>query len=90
MTTAALALLAVMMSVGGGSTGKAARRVPAPVAIWAGANIGMSAVLFRVGPGTLFPIVLVIGAGISAAAVAAGSLIGALFDRIVRARNAGS
>ena len=47
-------------------------------ALWAGTNIGMAIVLFSVGPGTLFPIVLVLGAGISAIAVGAGFLLGAL------------
>jgi uncharacterized membrane protein YdfJ with MMPL/SSD domain len=49
-----------------------------PVALWAGANIGLALVLFRVGPGNIFPIVLAFGAGISALAVGAGSLIGVL------------
>jgi hypothetical protein len=46
--------------------------------LWAGANIGLAVVLFVVGPGNLFPIALVFGAGISAIVVAAGSLIGQL------------
>ena len=46
------------------------------LAFWAGANLGMAGVLFSVGPGNLFPIVLAIGAAISAAAVAGGSAIG--------------
>jgi hypothetical protein len=49
----------------------------AATAFWAGANIGMAVVLFRAGPGNLFPIVLAIGAGISAIAVGAGSIVGA-------------
>src|SRR3977135_2018311 len=46
-----------------------------PGACWAGANIGLAIVLFRVGTGTIFPIVLLIGAGISAVAVGAGSFL---------------
>jgi hypothetical protein len=46
------------------------------LALWAGANAGMAAVLFSVGPGNLFPIVLAIGAAISAAAVVGGSAFG--------------
>jgi len=45
-------------------------------ALWFGANIGFAVVLFRSGPGTLFPIVLAIGAGIAAIAVGVGSLVG--------------
>ena len=44
----------------------------------------MAIVLFGVGPGTLFPIVLAMGAGISAIAVAAGSLIGMLAANVIR------
>lgn len=60
-----------------------------PVAFWAGANIGMAVVLFRAGPGTIFPIVLVFGAVLSALAVAAGSLAGALLARRASHRNSG-
>ena len=49
-----------------------------PICLWAGANIGLAIFLFAVGPGNLFPIALMFGAGISALAVAAGSLIGQL------------
>ena len=57
--------------------------VPA-AALWAGANAGMAIVLFSVGPGNLFPIVLAMGAGISAIAVAAGSLVGTLVANVFR------
>ena len=57
-------------------------RVVAAAALWTGANIGFAVVLFTVGPGTVFPIVLAIGAGISAAAVGAGSVIGALLPSV--------
>jgi hypothetical protein len=53
-------------------------------AFWLGANIGMAVVLFRSGPGNLFPIVLAIGAGISAIAVGAGSIIGAVLSVGIR------
>jgi hypothetical protein len=60
------------------------RQAAAMGALWAGANIGMAVVLFRSGPGTIFPIVLVVGAGISAIAVGAGSLAGALLANVSR------
>jgi hypothetical protein len=56
----------------------------AALAFWAGANVGMAAVLFSAGPGNLFPIVLAIGAAISAAAVVAGSAIGLLLAAAAR------
>jgi hypothetical protein len=58
--------------------------IVAGLAFWAGANVGMAAVLFGVGPGNLFPIVLAIGAAISATAVAAGSAIGLLVAAALR------
>jgi hypothetical protein len=73
-----LSLLAVPVSAAAGSWPWQSRSVVWPGALWAGANIGLAIVLFRVGPGNIFPIVLVVGAGISAIAVGAGSLFGAL------------
>jgi hypothetical protein len=61
-------------------------RAVAAAALWTGANIGIAVVLFIVGPGTVFPIVLAIGAGISAAAVGAGSAIGAVLSMVSRLR----
>lgn len=55
--------------------GQAARRV---LGVALGAMAAMAAVLFVTGPGTIFPIVLVIGAAIVAAAVAAGTYAAAL------------
>ena len=46
-------------------------------AVWAGVVLGMIGVLFWDGPGTIFPIVIGIGAGIAAVAVAIGSVSGA-------------
>ena len=59
-------------------------RAATAAALWTGANVGMAVVLFTAGPGTLFPIVLAIGAGISAAAVGAGSAIGAVLSDVFR------
>jgi hypothetical protein len=77
LTSLVLALLAVAVGV------TAVRPMPPrsmlpPIALWAGANMGLAIVLFSTGPGTIFPIVLLFGAGISALAVGAGSLIGQL------------
>ena len=46
------------------------------IALWAGVVAGMIGVLFWDGPGTIFPIVIGIGAGIAAVAVAIGSVAG--------------
>ena len=42
------------------------------IALWIGTILGTSAMLFRVGPGTIFPIVVVFGAIWSAAMIGAG------------------
>ena len=48
-----------------------------------GAVAAMGVVLGLTGPGTLFPIALIIGAGISAISAIAGALVGALMGRVV-------
>jgi hypothetical protein len=50
-----------------------------------GAIVAMSAILFYLGPGTIFPIVLVIGSFIVAVAVGAGTAVGALLGYALRA-----
>jgi hypothetical protein len=45
-------------------------------ALWAGAAAASAAVLFSIGPGNLWPVVLAIAAGISFAAVFAGAAVG--------------
>jgi hypothetical protein len=77
LTSLVLALLAAAIAVAA-PWPPSTRSFHGPVAVWAGANIGLAIVLFRVGPGNIFPIVLAFGAGISALAVGAGSLIGTL------------
>jgi hypothetical protein len=85
ITTIALTLAAV--AVGFWTRSHASRNpIATPAALWFGANIGSAIVLFRSGPGTLFPIVLAIGAGIAAIAVAAGSLIGAALASVLNRR----
>ncbi len=50
--------------------------IPTAVAIAAGASLVMVGVLFAVGPGNLFPIVIAIGAGLLFAASGAGTFAG--------------
>lgn len=78
ITGITLAVLAALVAARARTWPFRSQGAAAAAALWAGANIGMALVLFGAGPGTIFPIVLAIGAGVSAAAVAAGSLIGAL------------
>jgi hypothetical protein len=91
-----VAIAAAVLAVGASGIGVRALTWPVqpsgammPSAFWAGANVGMAVMLFRAGPGTIFPIVLVAGAGISAFAVAAGCLVGALLARWLSRRRSG-
>ncbi len=88
ITALALAVLAALVATRALKWPFRAGEAAALAALWAGANIGMAVMLFRTGPGTIFPIVLVVGAGISAIAVGAGSLAGALLANVSR-RGAG-
>jgi hypothetical protein len=45
-------------------------------ALWAGTISGSTVVLFRIGPGTIWPIVLTVAAGLSAGAVFGGAFLG--------------
>ena len=45
-------------------------------ALWAGAISGSAAILFSIGPGTIWPIVLVFAAAITAGAVFGGAFVG--------------
>jgi hypothetical protein len=55
-------------------------------ALWTGAQVGLVGYLFRQGPGTIFPIVIVSGAVLSAVAVAAGGGVGWLVSRLTTRR----
>jgi hypothetical protein len=62
-------------------------------ALWTGAVSGSTTVLFWIGPGNIWPIVLVFAAGITAAAVFGGAFLGSVWARFSRqpperARNA--
>ena len=50
-------------------------------ALWAGALVAMIVMLFRSGPGTIWPIVLIFAAAISAGAVFGGALLGSAVVR---------
>ena len=84
MTVVVLAVMAAAIGVRARAWPARLRNAVPVAALWAGANAGMAIVLFSVGPGNLFPIVLAIGAGISAIAVAAGSLVGMLAANLRR------
>jgi hypothetical protein len=88
ITALTLAVLAALVAVRTLRWPLRAPEAAAVAALWAGANIGMAVMLFRAGPGTIFPIVLAVGAGISALAVGAGSVGGALVAHAAR-RGAG-
>jgi hypothetical protein len=88
ITALTLAVLAALVASRSLKWPFRADEAAAVAALWAGANIGMAVMLFRAGPGTIFPIVLAMGAGISAIAVGAGSLAGALLANVSR-RGAG-
>ena len=78
-TTLGLFVIGALVALRRGDSPWAAGR-----ALWLGAFIGMAAVLFRVGPGTIWPIVLVVGAGLAAAAVFTGVVAGLGLDRLRR------
>jgi len=53
-------------------------------ALWAGAISGTTVVLFSIGPGTIWPIVLAFAAAITAAAVFGGAFVGLAATRFRR------
>jgi hypothetical protein len=57
--------------------GQRSHRWDRALAIWLGAVSGSLGVLFWIGPGSIWPIVLATAAALSGAAVAAGTLLGA-------------
>jgi hypothetical protein len=46
------------------------------IALWAGAMIGLTASLWCIGPGTIWPIVLIVSSVLAACAVTAGISVG--------------
>jgi hypothetical protein len=69
--SAVLVGVAMALTVQRGSS--ALQRV---IALWIGVVGGMTGVLIRMGPGTIWPIVLVIGGVMTAAAIALGVAVG--------------
>ena len=53
-------------------------------ALWAGAISGSAAILFSIGPGTIWPIVLAFAAAITAGAVFGGAFVGFAATRFKR------
>jgi hypothetical protein len=53
-------------------------------ALWAGAISGTATVLFSIGPGTIWPIVLASAAAITAGAVIGGTILGSAVARMLR------
>jgi hypothetical protein len=82
-TDGALLALAVVFS------SRAGRAVAVRlVALWIGAQVGLTAYLFRhEGGSTIFPIVMMVGAILSAAAVVAGGGVGWLVARLTTWRD---
>lgn len=84
----AVALTAGLLFIAGVVLGMVSRGV-SQEAIMLGGNLAggavaaMGVVLGLTGPGTLFPIALIIGAGISVISAIAGALVGALMGRVV-------
>jgi hypothetical protein len=90
----ALAFTAACLLVAGfaaGLIGAAVRRdaVAHGCSIAAGAVVAMAAVLFMDDPGTLFPIVLTIGALVAAASSLAGTFIGWSSRSVLKSRRSG-
>jgi hypothetical protein len=59
-------------------------RVARAFSLWAGSLVGMTMFLFWVGPGTIWPIVLVIGGGMTAAPVLAGAVVAAVLEWLIQ------
>jgi hypothetical protein len=73
--------MAVLFGIGFGA---ACRRVDGrrerAIALWAGSVVGIAVQLFEHGPGTIWPLVLVIGAVMTAVAVLAGTAVASMMD----------
>ena len=55
-------------------------------ALWAGATSGSTVVLFWIGPGTIWPIVLAFATAVTAAAVFGGAFLGSVLTGFRRQR----
>jgi hypothetical protein len=54
--------------------------------LWTGAMVGLTTCLFWMGPGTIWPIVLVVAACMTAVTVVLGTGVGAFLHRVVHTR----
>jgi len=57
-------------------SGDGRRRAETLTALWLGAMAGFTGALAAIGPGSIFPIVLAVAAGLSAAALTGGAVVG--------------
>ena len=71
-TLLVLLLQAVLL----GESGSGALRVQREATLWVGSMIGLAGVLFWLGPGTIWPIVLIISSAMTGGAVLLGMLVG--------------
>lgn len=52
--------------------------------LWLGFMLAMTIILFSIGPGTIFPIVLVMGGGMAALAILKGFIVGTMVAVVIR------
>jgi len=57
-----------------GFVGDPKRTTQRETTLWLGFVVGMTGVLFAIGPGNIFPIVIVIGAGLAAVSILVGTV----------------
>jgi hypothetical protein len=67
--------VAVAALIGGLGTSDRRELITAAANVAAGATVAMAATLFTIGPGTIFPLVIVIGGALLTAAAFAGALV---------------
>jgi hypothetical protein len=79
LTVATLFLLALFSA-----SWKAGSPWPCAIALWVGSMAGLTASLFWMGPGTIWPIVLIVSGIITACTVMMGSGVGRLWCSIYR------
>lgn len=75
-TRVAIVVATLFVSAAALARATSASRWGAAASLWAGAMVTMTTVLFWIGPGTIWPIVLVVAAMLTAAAIASGTFVG--------------
>ena len=81
--TAAVSMLGALFAVAAlvGATVRSGHPLTRGLGVAAGACAAMTLVLFRVGPGTIFPIVLAFGGALITVTSVAGAVVGGLVRR---------